>query len=271
MSTAETPRITGPLYAETLSRQGPPMVFLHPNPADLSIWAYQMAHFSSWFRTFGIDLPGYGRSPRALPGLTMTDIARACWEAVDRAAAGAAGGAGAPAVLAGCSVGANVAMHMAHERPEQTSAVILSGCSFRPVKTFCLGRIETYQQRGIDYRRDYFLEIVSPAFGASPLGQYFADLFAERNGTADVDSIIEMFRALYVPDPDWLFEVAAPAQIISGTLDRAHEPARLLCDRIPGAEFHAIEGAGHACQVEQPWAWDALAIDFLRRNGRFPG
>ena len=25
--------------------------------------------------------------------------------------------------------------------------------------------------------------------------------------------------------------------------------------------------AGHACQLEQPWAWDAAAMEFLRRKG----
>ena len=264
MTTDQAPRITGPLNVERLGHTGPPMVFLHPNPADLSIWTYQMAHFSTWFRTIGVDLPGYGRSPRALPGLSMTDLARACWERVDEVST-------EPAVLAGCSVGAHVALHMAHERPDQTAAVILSGTSYRPVKTYCLERIETYTERGLGFRRDYFLEIVGPAFRESPLGRYFADLTAERNDTADLESIIEMFRALYVPDPDWLFEVQAPVLIISGTEDRAHEPAKVLQARIAGCEFQALVGAGHACQLEQPWAWDAHAIEFLRRKGVFPG
>lgn len=256
--------ILGKLNVERLGHQGPPMVFLHPNPADLSIWVYQMAHFSSWFQTVGIDLPGYGRSPRAETGLTMTEIARACWDAVDEVSP-------EPAVLAGCSVGAHVALHMAAERPDRTAAVLLSGTSYREEKTYCLERIETYTERGIDYRRAYFLEIVSAAWGATPLGQYFADLFAERNDTADVDTIIEMFRALYVPDPDELYLGQAPTLIISGTEDRAFFPAKVMADKIPGCEFLAMEGAGHACQIEQPWLWDRWATDFLRRKGVWPG
>jgi pimeloyl-ACP methyl ester carboxylesterase len=257
-------RIRGALNWEQLGHRGPPMVFLHPNPTDHSVWVYQMAHLSSWFRTVGIDLPGYGRSPGAEPGLTMTDIARACWEAVDSVST-------EPAVLVGCSVGAHVALHMAHEQPDRTSAVILSGTSYRDEKTYCLERIEEYTKRGIEYRRDYFLEIVSPEWGATPLGQYFADLFAERNDTADVETIIDMFRALYVADPDYLWELRTPLQVISGTQDRAHDSGRLLASKVAGSEFISLEGAGHACQIEQPWAWDALAIDFLRRKGLFPG
>jgi pimeloyl-ACP methyl ester carboxylesterase len=160
---------------------------------------------------------------------------------------------------------------MAHEQPGRTSAVILSGTSYREEKTYCLERIEAYTKRGIAYRRDYFLEIVSPEWGATPLGQYFADLIAERNDSADVDTIIEMFRALYVPDPDDLWALKAPLQVISGTQDRAHESGRVLASKVAGSEFIPLPGAGHACQIEQPWAWDALAIEFLRRKGLFPG
>lgn len=256
--------IRGPLNTERLGHAGPPMVFLHPNPADLSIWVYQMARFSTWFRTIGIDLPGYGRSPGALAGLTMTDIANACWDRVDEVSS-------EPAVLVGCSVGAHVALHMAHERPGMTAAILLSGTSYREEKTYCLERIEAYSERGVDYRHDYFLEIVGPVFAASPLGEYFATLTAERNDSADLAAIIEMFRALYVPDPAWLFETTAPTLIISGTEDRAHEPAKALQAKIAGCEFQPIEGAGHACQIEQPWEWDRLAIEFLKRRGVWPG
>lgn len=267
--------IEGPLNTERQGRAGPPMAFVHPNPTDLSVWLYQMAHFSTWFRTVGIDLPGYGRSPRALPGLTMTDLADACWDAVDESlSADAAGTPGAepdaPAVLAGCSVGAHVVLHMAAARPERTAAVILSGTSYFEEKTYCLDRTRLFRQLGVGYRREYFFDIVGRAWGETELGGWFADVFTERDAHADVPSIIEMFEALYAPDPDWLFDVRAPVLIISGTEDRSHAAARDLAARIPGSEFLAMPGAGHACQVEQPWRWDDWTIDFLRRHGRFP-
>ena len=80
--------IEGPLYYERLGRSGPVMAFVHPNPMDQSCWIFQMAHLSTWYRCIAIDIPGYGRSPKATRGLTMSDMAQACWEAIDDAMPG---------------------------------------------------------------------------------------------------------------------------------------------------------------------------------------
>src|SRR5262249_49320824 len=77
--------IDGALYYETMGKRGPVMAFVHPNPMDQSCWIFQMAQMSTWYRCVAIDLPGYGRSPKARAGLTMQDIAQACWEAIDDA------------------------------------------------------------------------------------------------------------------------------------------------------------------------------------------
>jgi pimeloyl-ACP methyl ester carboxylesterase len=91
--------IDGPLYYETMGESGPVMAFVHPNPMDQSCWIFQMAQMSTWYRCIAIDLPGYGKSPKARAGLTMQDIAQACWEAIDDAHPGER------AILVGCSIG----------------------------------------------------------------------------------------------------------------------------------------------------------------------
>jgi hypothetical protein len=32
-----------------------------------------------------------------------------------------------------------------------------------------------------------------------------------------------------------------------------------------------LPGAGHACQIEQPWLFDRFMIEFLAKHGLFPG
>lgn len=257
--------IEGPLYYERMGRTGPVMAFVHPNPMDQSCWLYQMAHMSTWFRCIAIDIPGYGRSPRASDGLTMQDMAQACWEAIDDAVPSE------PAILVGCSVGSRILPHMHHLRPDRTAALILGGSSYQPGMAFTQRRIKAYQEHGIGYRWAYTFEDFSPAFRATPMARYLADLFAERNDSGDVATIIRQFEAMAQPEPeDHHARIGKPTLIISGSEDKSHQGAFDLKARIAGCEIAIIPGAGHACQLEQPWAFDAEMIAFLKRHGLFP-
>jgi pimeloyl-ACP methyl ester carboxylesterase len=251
--------INGPLYYEQLGKRGRPMVFVHPNPMDNTCWLYQMAHFSTWFRTIGIDIPGYGRSPTATPGLTMQDVAQACWEVVDEVT-------DEPCILVGLSVGVTIVQHMANQRPEQTLAVIVTGGGYREVKDFTVKRIKQYSEQGVAFRYQHTFEDYSPAFRDTDYARYFAQIFTERNQWADAPTIVEQFRALGQPDPDWLHTgIKAPMLIITGSEDNSHESAFALQERVPGCELVTMEGAGHACNMERPWEWDAHALAFLRK------
>ena len=258
--------IDGPLYYERMGRTGPVMAFVHPNPMDQSCWIFQMAHMSTWFRCIAIDIPGYGRSPKARDGLTVADMAEGCWEAIEHAAGDD------PAILVGCSVGAIILPYMHHARPGKTRALIMCGTGYVPGKEFTALRIKQYTERGIGVRWDYTLEDFSPAFRQTPLATYFADMFAERNAHADVHSIVRQFHALAQPDADDHYvRVACPSIILSGSEDVGHASAFALKEQIPNCEMRVLEGAGHACHMEQPWLFDGHMIEFLRQHGLFAG
>ena len=257
--------IEGPLYYERMGRSGPVMAFVHPNPMDQSCWIFQMAHLSTWYRCIAIDIPGYGRSPKATAGLTMDDMAQACWEAIDDATPGER------AILVGCSVGSAIVPYMHHQQVARTAALVLSGTGYNPGKEFTRRRIASYEAQGIDYRWDYTFEDLSPAFRATPLARFFADMFAERNPSADLTSIILQFQALAKPDADdHHSRIACPTIILTGSEDGTHSSAAALKARIPGCEMKILYGAGHACQIEQPWEFDRHIIAFLKKHGLFP-
>src|SRR5881392_924480 len=102
----------------------------------------QRNHLSTWFRCIGIDLPGYGRSPTAQPGLTIPDVAQACWEAVDEVTV-------EPAILVGISTGSSVVRFMAHQRPERTHAIVMSGGGRHAGSVGVHQWIPPYQEHGI--------------------------------------------------------------------------------------------------------------------------
>ncbi len=77
-----------------------------------------------------------------------------------------------------------------------------------------------------------------------------------------------MFEALELPDPPWLqADLAAPVLIVSGETDVAHRAAFALRERLSRAELVVVQGAGHACHIEQPWSFDAAVLRFLRTQG----
>ena len=128
--------------------------------------------------------------------------------------------------------------------------------------------------QGMSVREPRILRLYGPAFRQTELATYFAQILVERNPWADATSIAEIFRALgpYPRDPDWLFEGAtAPALIITGSEDGSHDGAFALQERIHDCELVTIEGAGHACNMERPWEWDAHALRFLAEHGLYEG
>ena len=258
--------VEGPLYYERMGRKGPVMAFIHPNPMDQSCWIFQLAHLSTWYRCISIDIPGYGRSPKGAEGLSMDDMAAACWEAVDDALPGET------AILVGCSTGSAISPFMYHQRPDRTAAMILTGTGYTPGKEFAQRRIDAYTALGIDYRWRYTFEDLSPAFRATPLAHFFADLFTERNEFADVDTICHQFGALQEQEPEGHYSgIGCPVIILTGSEDNAHQRSFALQEQIPGCELKVLPGAGHACQLEQPWLFDRFMIEFLAKHDLFPG
>ena len=146
-----------------------------------------------------------------------------------------------------------------------TAAVILGpGQSKRP----------DFVEHGTGAREPKITGLYSPGFRDTDLARYFTRSFVERNRFGDAQSIIEVLRALgpRSRDPEWLFDGAkAPALIITGSKDGSHQAAFALQKRISGCELVTIEGAGHACNLEKPWEWDAHALRFLAKLGLFDG
>lgn len=265
MTTDASP-IAGDLYS-TSQGEGPPMVLVQPNAVDHTSWLYQVAHFSQWFTVITMDLPGYGKSPTAGPGLTMQHLAEACWAAARKELEQRGEDPEAPAVIGGVSIGSMLVMHMAYLRPESTSAIVFSGGGFiaPEERAFTQRRITGFRRYGLDYLPAYTLECFAPRFRASELGRYFADLFHARNSRADVDTIVRMYEAMAAPEPEDLYEaVTAPTLILTGTEDEAYTLAHHLVDHLSDVRLERILGAGHSCYVERPGEFNSKAERFLR-------
>jgi 3-oxoadipate enol-lactonase len=255
--------VPGKLHWEQHGKHGPWMFFAHANPYDHRLWLYQTAHFSNWFRTFAVDLPAYGRSPAPTPGLTPTDIAEACWEALDEVTR-------EPVILVGNSVGAAAAVFMTGLRPRQVRALILTGTGYLPDRTIIREAGAPWERIGMDARSELMQMFVSPARRNDPRWEYQRRLFLETNDRLQARGIHEMFRALEAPEPEAIYDsLNLPCLIITGTEDVVHKEALALQRRIRNAELVSIQGGGHVSNLDFPEEWDRAATDFLRRHRLF--
>ncbi|HEY7610215.1 MAG TPA: alpha/beta fold hydrolase [Alphaproteobacteria bacterium] len=241
--------------------EGPPLVLLHANPFDHTMWLYQIARFSRRFRVVAIDLRGYGRSDKPEQPFAFSDMANDILGVVrdrgfDRIA------------LAGVSIGATLALQIALDHPNLVRALILvGGESGNPAIFTALAR--DYAARPISEQRiEHIRMIVGDDFARSPLGRYLLDAFLESTPRLSGKSISEIFRARAAVNlADRLAAVSAPTLVINGATDVSLESGRYTASRIPGALHRIVPDAGHICCLENPWAFDRLVLDFLAARG----
>jgi hypothetical protein len=169
-------------------------------------------------------------------------------------------------------VGSSIAPFMHHQRPDKTAAMVLCGTGYNPTKEFTKKRIDNYSAEGIGYRWRYTFRRYERGISRDTDGAFFANMFSERNEHADAETIIHQFRALAAPYPEGHHErIACPMIILTGSEDGSHAGSFALQARVPNCELKVLPGAGHACQIEQPWLFNRFMIEFLDRHGLFPG
>jgi pimeloyl-ACP methyl ester carboxylesterase len=240
---------------------GPPLVLIHANPFDRRLWLYQVPQYAPAFRTIALDLRGYGESGKPETPFTLRDMAddvvAVCRrENVERA------------VFVGASVGANIALLIGLEYPELVKSLVLVGGGARGTAVFA-DRIAGYLSGDVaGYQDSHLRALVSPAFAASPLGDWLLQLFRDRAPALSGACIAQIFRALSASDVSArLHEVAVPTLVVNGELDLALPLSRELVVGIPGARHVVIPGTGHACNLEEPQTFDRVTTPFLLAHG----
>jgi pimeloyl-ACP methyl ester carboxylesterase len=255
--------IPGKLHWEQHGKHGPTMLFIHGNPYDNRLWLYQTAHFSAWFRCVAVDLPAYGRSPAPQPGLTLGDLAQACWEAVDEVTH-------EPVILVGNSVGGSAIVYMAGQRPRQTRALIAVGSAYLPDRGFARMGGDGYRKNGIAQRQVQMANFISPGVRDSALTAYLQQMFLQTNDRVNAEGIVRIFEALEEPEPEHVYDaIGCPTLVVAGSEDRNFENIKALQRRIKNAELAVIEGGHHVPNLDYPAEFAGHVLAFLHRHDLF--
>lgn len=196
--------------------EAPRLVLLHALRYSHDMWEPQLPRLAGLFRVLAPDLPGYGQSP----GPFSMESAVAELDAL----------AGDGEVhLCGVSLGAQVALRFAAERPEAVASLFLSGCGLRAPRTLRVRRL-----------------------AMRPVPERF---FTRESAGAGKSAAIESNRARDGLDlSDCLPRVRARTLVTCGARDtrRHRADAQALSEGIHGAELRIIPGAGHLWNRERP-------------------
>ncbi len=256
-----------------VSGEGPAMVLLHANPFDHNLFLYQIQHFSAYFTVIATDMRGYGRSDVVTTPFTFSDMADDVYAVCQQEGV-------TEAIVVGVSTGSGIALLMGLDRPDFCRAVILvgGGSGKGTVTSEELARptprMREYLEKGLDgYHLHHLEDLVTPEFAESELGRYLLGLFVQRGRDLgwNAEGVVEVLRARRGTDmSSRLGGMKVPTLVINGEFDGGRPGGERTARMTSGAVHKILPGAGHACCLEDPGAFDALVMEFLDDSGLLP-
>lgn len=246
------------------------VILLHGIGGGRAIWSDSLSGLGAslaraGYHVWAPDFPGYGGSP-ALAAWTLAGVAKSVLELME--------GLGVKrALLVGHSMGGMVAQEMLASAPHAVAGVVLSATSA------AFGRADGAWQR------DFLVQRLAPldaGGGMAALAPALVDSMlasgtepALRQGAVQVMSAVPeaTYRAALQALMSFdrraeLASIAVPTLCLAGSLD-AQAPARLMqqmAERIAGAEYLCLAGAGHLAALEAAPAFNAAVADFFARR-----
>ncbi len=231
------------------------IVLLEGMGGDIPGWRRNVPHLAARLLVVAYDLRGNGGSSEPTGSVTMgtfVDDTIALLDALDVAAAH----------LYGQSFGGMIATEAALAHPDRVRTLIVAathagGSSVVPVE-------RTPVPKGEPWRSLY-----APGFPDAHPEHVAEDLRIGAAQPRHAEGGRRQWEAMQTYDvADRLGSIVAPTLVLHGTEDRVVAPgnARLLAERIPGAELVLLEGAGHLYHSERADEADATVLDFIARH-----
>ncbi|WP_339849638.1 alpha/beta hydrolase [uncultured Nisaea sp.] len=239
---------------------GPTIVLIHGVGLRSESWARQIPALAERCTVIAVDLPGHGDSASFVAQPALADYAGRIADVIDRQAG--------PAVIAGHSLGALIALEIAIRHPDLCAGVAALNAIFRRSKQASdavraradglpLDKIsdpEPTLERwfSIDRNPDAANACRDWLLGADPAGYKAAyTVFAQSDGPAD-----EALRTL-----------SCPALFLTGSEEPNSTPAMsgAMAALVPDGECAVIDGAAHMMPMTHSGAVNRALLDFAAR------
>jgi 3-oxoadipate enol-lactonase len=265
MKTIELPSLAMKVAYDDVGT-GLPIVFLHAFPLDRTMWVPQIEPISkAGFRVIALDLPEFGGTSADKQGFTIdrgSDLVAAFLEALEIK----------KVVVVGLSMGGYVAMSLARRHSGMLAGMILADTRAAP------------DVPHVRANRDKLISAVQMNGPSAAADAMLPNLFSEPTRTTNpaliesvqqitlrqsASGLIAGLRALRDrPDAAPALEnVAVPILVLVGEFDTV--TPLLAAARIAGtvrkSNLSHIPGAGHLSNLENPEAFNAAVIGFLKQ------
>lgn len=254
-----------PVPAAKWMGEGPVLLFLHGIGGNKDVFDPQLAAFSDKWRAAAWDMPGYGES-ELRESMTFELLADSLARLVDDL--------GVEDVdLVGHSMGGMVAQEFVARYPGKVRRLVLAGTSpafGKPggdwQKEFLAARLQPLDEGRTP--ADFATDLVEGMFGRnkdqkamSRAALAMAELSADSYRAA-LNCIVTFNRL------DSLADIHCPTLLISGSEDGNSPPkvVERMAQKIAGAEYVCMEGAGHLMTMEEPEAFNDIVRRFLDRH-----
>jgi 3-oxoadipate enol-lactonase len=247
---------------------GPCVLFLHGIGGNRSHWTEQIEFFAAQgYHAAALNFRGYGDSEDYEGPLDfIADFSDDVLRALDHLEA-------PRAHLVGLSMGGRVARWFYLRHPQRVASLTLANTqpgfdTLGPEATenFVAARLGPLMagHDPADLAHDLARGLIGSSAAPGAYDRVVATLAALHR-----ISYMKTVRASAQQDRGFdLAAVAAPTLVIAGEQDQLYPPnvARGMADRIAGAQFEIIKGAGHLSNLEQPERFNQCVLNFLRRQ-----
>lgn len=254
------------------SKIPPPVICLHGIGGGIESFRPQLEGLPSaaggkkGFRTISWSMPGYGRSKLWDWPPSFMSLSRSLAGFIEALGA-------APAHLVGHSIGGMIAIEHAAFLPEQVASLCL------------IGTTPAFGGRDGNFKKSFLKARLEPLDAGMSMERMAAEAAPGLVGSGADPEVVETVREQLarVPEKTWrgilrcittfdrrdeLPHIAMPTCVIAGSEDR-NAPATTMermASKIPMAEYHLIEGAGHMIPQETPETVNRILRDFWERR-----
>jgi len=251
VSSTERVHGAGASFAVELHGEGAPLLFVHGFPLDRGMWSHQLAQVTGW-RCIAPDLRGAGASDAPANGYGMVRYADDLQAICDALGV-------ASAVCCGFSMGGYVLFEFLRRYSKRVRALIL--CDTKAAADTVDGKRVRDEHAALveDEGLEALAERLLPKLlGATTWAQHpdvteRVRAMVLRQPSAGVVGALRAMRDR--PDSTSLLSaIAVPTLVVCGAEDTVTPPivARGMVERIAGARYVEVEGAGHLSPLERP-------------------